>query len=396
VGEGEELRRLIPVLKKLKGKLDVPISIDTYKPNVAERALEHDAQIINDVSGLTWEPALAKVAMKSDAGLILSHMRGTPQTWATLPPMRDLIGGIATELEAAAHRARTSGVQMDRLVLDPGIGFGKRKEQNSEIIGRLAELQRRLTRPLLLGPSRKSFLAREEAAETEIATAAAVAAAVLGGAYIVRVHDVALMKAAIDVSDVIIASLPEPDTEEQARAAKRATAPERDREGRPRDWPPRPPQDRKVEERSRRDFSGPRTPRDEGHREGDQRPPRVYESRPPQSRPPRDRDAPSPRRTYGSKPAGPRPPQREGDERRGRPYGANAPGARPPQRGGEDRPPRKSYGPGRADSRPPRKSESGDRPRKPYGPPRGDARRGRPSGPDRPRGPRGGKPPRRG
>src|SRR4051794_40158390 len=181
VSEAEELRRLIPVLKRLKGQLDIPISVDTYKVAVAEAALEHGAHIINDVSGLTWEPDLAKTVLHYDAGLILNHMRGTPETWAKLPPMRDVMGEIATELGACLHRAAKAGIATDHIVLDPGLGFGKRKEQNSEILARLGELVE-FPVPILAGPSRKLFLAQESADATEFATAAAVTAAILNGA----------------------------------------------------------------------------------------------------------------------------------------------------------------------------------------------------------------------
>ena len=108
--------------------------MDTYKAEVAEKALEHGASIINDVSALTWEPDLVKTIVKYDAGLILNHMRGTPETWARLGPMKDVMGTLLAELEAAVHRATRAGVPRDRIVIDPGIGFGKRGEQNSEIL----------------------------------------------------------------------------------------------------------------------------------------------------------------------------------------------------------------------------------------------------------------------
>src|SRR3954447_19858162 len=208
VSEAEELRRLIPVLKALKGKLDIPISVDTYRAAVAERALEHGAHIINDVSGLTWEPELVRVIAKYDAGLILNHMRGTPESWAKLPPMRDVMGEIAAELEASLHRALKAGVPAERIVVDPGIGFGKRKEQNSEILARLTELGR-LRVPVLAGPSRKAFLAQATPEWTEFATAAAVTTAVLHGADLVRVHDVLAMKSVIATTDAVIAAIPE-------------------------------------------------------------------------------------------------------------------------------------------------------------------------------------------
>src|SRR5215210_1054484 len=105
INAGEELRRLVPVLKRLKGRLNVPISVDTYKVEVAEKALEHGASIINDISALTWEPDLVKPVIQSDAGLILNHMRGTPETWARLGPMKDVMSALLSEMEAAIHRA---------------------------------------------------------------------------------------------------------------------------------------------------------------------------------------------------------------------------------------------------------------------------------------------------
>ncbi len=208
IGAAEELRRLIPVLKRLRGRLGVPISVDTYKAEVAERALEHGAEIINDPTGLTFEPQLARVVSNHDAGLILNHMRGRPETWAKLPPVPDVMGAIVRDLEATVSRARRTGIDRAKIVVDPGIGFGKRKEQNAEILARLPELAR-LELPLMVGPSRKSFLAHPTETETAFATAAAVAAAVLAGAHIVRVHDVREMRAAADVADEILRSYPE-------------------------------------------------------------------------------------------------------------------------------------------------------------------------------------------
>lgn len=203
----EELRRLIPVLKRLKGQLSVPISVDTYKAEVAERALEHGAEIVNDPSGLTFEPQLARVVSKYDAGLILNHMRGRPETWAKLPPLPDVMGAVVRDLEATVNRARHTGIDRARIVVDPGIGFGKRKEQNSEILARLHELAR-LDLPVLVGPSRKSFLTQKDPLLTSYATAAAVTAAILGGAHMVRVHDVREMRAVCDLADEVLHSTP--------------------------------------------------------------------------------------------------------------------------------------------------------------------------------------------
>jgi dihydropteroate synthase len=207
VSEAEELRRLIPVLKRLRGKLTVPISVDTYKSAVAEKALEHGAEIINDPSGLTFDAQLARVAASRNAALIINHMRGTPETWAKLPPLKDVIGAIRHDLDAALHRAVRSGVERTRIAIDPGLGFGKRREQNAEILARLDELAT-LEFPVAVGPSRKSFLAQTAEAPVQsllhCATAAAVTAAILGGAHIVRVHDVAEMKPVVEVADQIL------------------------------------------------------------------------------------------------------------------------------------------------------------------------------------------------
>jgi len=202
ISEAEELRRLVPVLKRVRNKLGLPISVDTYKAAVAEKALELGVAVINDPSALTFDAELGRTAGNANAGLILNHMRGTPETWAKLPPLKDAVRTIGAELDAAVHRAVRSGLDRKQLVVDPGLGFGKRKEQNAEILAQLGALAR-LELPLLVGPSRKHFLARESADETEFATAAAVTAAILNGAHLVRVHDVKAMKAVVEVADEI-------------------------------------------------------------------------------------------------------------------------------------------------------------------------------------------------
>lgn len=228
VPEAEELRRLVPVLKRLKGKLSIPISVDTYKAAVAEKAIEHGALIINDPSGLTFDPLLARAAANHNAGLILNHMRGTPESWAKMPPMVNVIGSILDDLEATVHRAVGSAVPRNRIVVDPGLGFGKRKEQNAEILARLPQLDR-LGFPVLVGPSRKSFLAATAAVQTEssleFATAAAVTVSIFGGAHIVRVHNVPDMKVAAQIADLVLAAGvdPEPAAPPKAPARKRFT-----------------------------------------------------------------------------------------------------------------------------------------------------------------------------
>jgi dihydropteroate synthase len=205
ISEDDELRRLVPVLKRLRDKLSIPICVDTYKAAVAERALELGAEIVNDPSGLTFDPNLARTAALHDAGLVLNHMRGTPETWAKLPPLSDVMGAVVHDMDATIHRARRAGVDSARLVIDPGLGFGKRKEQNSTILARLTQLAK-FDLPILAGPSRKSFLAQPGEKETAFATAAAVAAAILGGAHIVRVHDVREMRVVAGVADAILNS----------------------------------------------------------------------------------------------------------------------------------------------------------------------------------------------
>ncbi|MGA8030406.1 MAG: dihydropteroate synthase [Bryobacteraceae bacterium] len=202
ISEAEELRRMIPVLKRLRGKLTIPISVDTYKSGVAEKALEHGAEIINDPSGVLLDQHLPKIVTKYDAGLIINHMRGNPETWAKLPPMKDLMRSISIDMEAAIHRTRQAGVQKQQIMIDPGLGFGKRREQNSEIIANL-DLLAAFDMPILVGPSRKSFLKREQEDATEFATAGAVAASILNGAHIVRVHDVKAMRSVAEIVDAI-------------------------------------------------------------------------------------------------------------------------------------------------------------------------------------------------
>lgn len=209
IPEAEELRRLIPVLKRLRGKLRIPISVDTYKSGVAEKAIQHGAEIINDPTGILLDLQLPKVVTKHDAGLVINHMRGTPETWQKLGPMKELMRSISIDLDAAVHRARQAGVQKHQIAIDPGLGFGKRREQNSQIIAQLG-LLRSFDFPILIGPSRKSFLKKEGEQETEFATAGAVAASILNGAHIVRVHDVRAMKTVAEVVDAIRNSIPIP------------------------------------------------------------------------------------------------------------------------------------------------------------------------------------------
>src|SRR5664279_382966 len=157
VSEAEELRRLVPVLKRLRGALSIPICVETYKAAVAEKAMAYGVEIIKDPSALIWEPDLAKVVVQHDAGLIIQHMRGRPDTWSKLPGLQDPAASLITELKASVSRAVRQGLQPQRLVIDPGLGMGKRKEQNSEI---LRDLDRflEIPAPLQLSPTGKQFV----------------------------------------------------------------------------------------------------------------------------------------------------------------------------------------------------------------------------------------------
>jgi dihydropteroate synthase len=167
--------------------------------------MEFGVAIVNDPSALTFDHELARVVAQCDAGFILNHMRGTPETWAKLPPLKDVAGTVAADLGACVHRATQSGVTRARIVIDPGLGFGKRREQNTEILAQLSRLAE-LDLPILVGPSRKSFLAQPTEKQTEMATAAAVTAAILGGVHIVRVHDIEAIKPVVQVADAVLAA----------------------------------------------------------------------------------------------------------------------------------------------------------------------------------------------
>ena len=206
VSAEEEMRRVLPVIERLSKATDIPISVDTYKSAVAKRALEAGARIINDVSGLHFDPDLADVAAGGGATLVIMHMKGTPKSMQADPVYDDVIAEIAEYLAAAIRVAEAKGV--GQIFIDPGIGFGKSPSHNVEIIRRLGELGP-LGHPVLVGPSRKSFIGKildlpvDERLE---GTAAAVAASVMNGANVVRVHDVKQMLRVARVADAIVHS----------------------------------------------------------------------------------------------------------------------------------------------------------------------------------------------
>jgi len=215
----EELRRLLPVLQSLRNQLKIPISLDTRKATVAEIATGAGAEIINDVSGLNHDPRLAEVAARRKLPLILTHMRGEPATMQKAPFARNVMKDVTRGLRASIKKARSAGVKNSQIILDPGIGFGKSFQQNYELLRRLPELAK-LGHPLLVGTSRKGFLGRTLAQaqpgtahpksnpvppnQRLWATAATLTASILGGAHIVRVHDVTEMLQVARVADLLL------------------------------------------------------------------------------------------------------------------------------------------------------------------------------------------------
>lgn len=203
----EELRRVMPVLTGLREETDALLSIDTRKAAVAERALEAGVDMINDISALAGDPAMAAVAARTGAGLVLMHMQGAPETMQERPTYRDVVDEVRTFLGRAAERAEGAGVAPESILLDPGIGFGKTVEHNLQLLNRLPLLTSTLGKPVLVGTSRKTFIGRLlnlPADERLHGTAAAVAACILRGAHVVRVHDVPEMQRVAQVTDAIL------------------------------------------------------------------------------------------------------------------------------------------------------------------------------------------------
>jgi dihydropteroate synthase len=203
----EELQRLLPVLKGLCGTLPIPISVDTSRAEVAEAAADAGAEMLNDVTALGRDVRLAEVARRRRMPLILMHMRGEPRTMQKKPFARDVMKDVQGGLRRAVAVALRAGVPKQQIVLDPGIGFGKNDQQNYELLAGLPELAR-LGFPLIVGTSRKGFIGRTlggaRANERLWGTAATVTASILGGAHIVRVHDVMEMMQVVRVSDALL------------------------------------------------------------------------------------------------------------------------------------------------------------------------------------------------
>ncbi len=210
VGEEEELQRVVPILESLSGRYPLPISVDTSKSGVAHAALERGASILNDITSFQKDPQIGAVAARYGAVVVLMHMRGTPHNMQTLPASPDILKDIELWAKDAVARAQNSGVSSDKIVLDPGIGFGKTAAQNFEILRNLDRLAA-AGFPILVGTSRKSFIGsilKKPAGELVLGTGATVAASIVFGAHIVRVHDVAAIREVADVTDAIIRSGP--------------------------------------------------------------------------------------------------------------------------------------------------------------------------------------------
>jgi dihydropteroate synthase len=214
VSEEEERRRVLPVIRDLKRRRpEAVVSVDTYKAGVARAAVELGAEVVNDVSGFRWDAKMAKTLAELKVGAVLMHTRGRPEEWKTLPPIGDPVLMVKRDLRQWAETATLAGIKRDRLVLDPGFGFGKRFEENYPLLAHFGELQG-MGFPLLAGVSRKSLIGRllardgkdAEVAERLYGTVAAETALILRGAHIIRTHDVRFAMEAARVADVIVAS----------------------------------------------------------------------------------------------------------------------------------------------------------------------------------------------
>ena len=207
VSARQEIARVIPIVESLSGKISIPISVDTTKSPVAQAALSVGAEIINDISALNGDKKMASVVKKANAALILMHMRGKPETMQTGNLVYDdLMDEIICYLKKSCQKAFAAGIAKDHLVLDPGIGFGKTREDNCKIIKKFGELKS-LGLPLMIGTSRKSFIGHitgGASVQRLEGTAATVAAAIMNGCHIVRVHDVAVMKKIAAMTDAIV------------------------------------------------------------------------------------------------------------------------------------------------------------------------------------------------
>jgi dihydropteroate synthase len=212
VSAEEELRRVLPVIEELRRRrFEALLSIDTYKAGVVRAAVEAGAEIVNDVSGLRWDAAMASTLAGLSCGVVLMHMRGRPAEWRALPPLDNPVGLVTRELRESGEAAFAAGIARERIVLDPGFGFGKSFDENYPLLAGFDELHK-LGFPLLAGVSRKSFIGRTLArngsdappAERLYGSLAAMTATILKGAHIVRVHDVKAAVQAAKIADAVV------------------------------------------------------------------------------------------------------------------------------------------------------------------------------------------------
>lgn len=207
VSADEEIARVVPLVARLAPRMRVPISVDTSKAVVAAEAVAAGACLVNDISGFQYDSAMAGIVAASGAAAVLMHTRGRPSTMYSEAHYEALIDEVCAELNQAVDRATAQGVAEERLILDPGLGFAKRALHSYGVLARVGDIARVVGRPLLIGPSRKSFMAEaldhRPPLERDWGTAAAVTAAVLGGAHIVRVHAVAEMAQVVRVAEQI-------------------------------------------------------------------------------------------------------------------------------------------------------------------------------------------------
>jgi dihydropteroate synthase len=211
VTEKEELERVIPVISAVKQKNpQAIISVDTYKSGVARAAVKAGAEIVNDVSGFLWDPQMRKTLAELKCGAVMMHMRGRPQEWKTLPPLSDAMTVVKRELRERSEAAVIAGMKPERMMIDPGFGFGKNREENYPLLRRLEEFHQ-LRFPLLVGVSRKSFIGRALArngadaavGDRLFGTLAAETVAIMKGAHIIRTHDVRACADAVRIADLV-------------------------------------------------------------------------------------------------------------------------------------------------------------------------------------------------
>ena len=214
VSADEEIARVVPVIEAFARRIEIPLSVDTTKSEVARAAFDAGASIVNDISALRFDFFIADAVARAGAGLVLMHSRGTPATMHRLPPVAEIMHEVTSSLRASVHMAERRGVKRESIVIDPGIGFGKTQEQNLELIAKLDQLIAAFPDyPVLIGTSRKSFIGRiladdsgtpAPAEDRLYGSLATITAAVLNGAHIVRVHDVKATLETVRVADLIL------------------------------------------------------------------------------------------------------------------------------------------------------------------------------------------------